>query len=146
MTVQDCVPQFDSYLAEIVRAYHIPGMAFFISDPEKTLFSKCVGQCRGMDRQFFIGSMSKSYTALCIMQLAEKGLVNLDEDISAYLPAYAFAKKVSVRSLLNQTSGFDTHMKLHNAKLTKSYGSYEYANVNCGLLTARSRTYAELGA
>ena len=134
VTVQDCVPQFDSYLAEIVRSYHIPGMAFFISDPEKTLFSKCLEQCGDMDRQFFIGSMSKSYTALCIMQLAEKGLVNLDGDISAYLPDYAFAKKVSVRSLLNQTSGFDTHMKLHNARLTKSYGSYEYANVNYDLL------------
>ncbi len=134
VNVRDCIPQFDSYLAEIVQAYHIPGMAFFISDSEKTLFSKCLGQCRGMDRQFFIGSMSKSYTALCIMQLAEQGLVNLDEDISAYLPEYAFAKKVSVRSLLNQTSGFDTHMKLHNAKLTESYGSYEYANVNYDLL------------
>ena len=148
VNVQDCVPQFDSYLAEIVRAYHIPGMAFFITDSERTLFSKSYGQCTDMRQLFFIGSMSKSYTALCIMQLVEQGLVQLDEDISAYLPEYAFAKAVTVRSLLNHTSGFDTHMKLHNAKLTKSYGSHEYANVNYDLLgkiveVASGMSYAE---
>ena len=132
--VQDCIPQFDSYVAEIAQAYHIPGMAFFITDSERTLFSKRCGQCTDMGQLFFIGSMSKSYTALCIMQLVEQGLVQLDDDISVYLPEYAFAKAVTVRSLLNHTSGFDTHMKLYNAQLTKSYGSHEYANVNYDLL------------
>ena len=103
--------QFDAYLSEINQAYHIPGMAFFITDPEKTLFSRTYGQCNSIDQQFFIGSMSKSYTALGIMQLVEKGLIDLDKDISAYLPEYKFSKKVSILALLNHTSGFDTHMK-----------------------------------
>ena len=126
--------QFDAYLGEIVEAYHIPGMAFFVTTPEETIFERNYGQCTSLDQQFFIGSMSKSYTALCVMQLAEKGLVNLDEDISTYLPDYKFPKKVSVLSLLNHTSGFDTHAKLFNAKITDSYGKYEYANVNYDLL------------
>ena len=62
--------QFDAYLSEIVEAYHIPGMAFFITTPEATIFEKNYGQCTSLDQQFFIGSMSKSYTALCVMQLA----------------------------------------------------------------------------
>ena len=126
--------QFDAYLSEITQAYHIPGMAFFITDPEKTLFSRTYGQCNSMEQQFFIGSMSKSYTALSIMQLVEKGLIDLDKDISSYLPEYKFSKKVSILALLNHTSGFDTHMKFKDVNITGSYGKYEYANINYDLL------------
>ena len=130
----ESLKRFDDYLTEITDAYHIPGMAFFITDKDHILMEKSFGQCTSLDQNFFIGSMSKSYTALCIMQLVEKGLINLDEDISVYLPEYKFKKKVTVLSLLNQTSGFNTHAKLHNVKVTKSYGKHEYANVNYDLL------------
>lgn len=126
--------KFEKYLDEINEAYHIPGMAFFITSPEEALLEKTYGQCTSPDQLFYIGSMSKSYTAACIMQLVEKGLVNLDADISLYLPDYKFSKPVTVLALLNQTSGFDTHAKLHNVKQKNSYGKYEYANVNYDLL------------
>ncbi|MBO7639656.1 MAG: beta-lactamase family protein, partial [Treponema sp.] len=128
------IRMLDDYLNQIAEAYHIPGMAFFLTSPDKTLMERSYGECTDMNQQFYIGSMSKSYTALCVMQLVEKGLVNLDEDISAYLPDFQFEKRVTVLSLLNQTSGFDTHAKLHNVKITDSYGRYEYANVNYDLL------------
>ena len=128
------IQMLDDYLNQITEAYHIPGMAFFLTSPDKTLMERSYGECTDMNRQFFIGSMSKSYTALCVMQLVEKGLVNLDEDISAYLPDFKLEKRVTVLSLLNHTSGFDTHAKLHNVKITDSYGKYEYANVNYDLL------------
>ena len=122
--------QFTEYIDEVNKAYHIPGMALVITSPEKTLLEKTYGQCTSLDQQFYIGSMSKSYTATCIMQLVEKGLVNLNDDISLYLPDYKFQKPVTVLTLLNHTSGFDTHAKLHNVKQKKSYGQYEYANVS----------------
>ena len=130
----DCLQKLESYLEEVAEAYHIPGMAVLITNPKEALFEKLYGQCTSLDQQFFIGSMSKSYTALCIMQLVEKGLVSLDADISLYLPDYKFLKPVTLLALLNQTSGFDTHAKLHNVKQKKSYGKYEYANVNYDLL------------
>lgn len=125
---------FNGYLTELTEAYHVPGMAFVITDSEKVLFSNTYGQCKNLNQNFFIGSMSKSYTALAIMQLAEKGYINIDDDISTYLPEYKFQNSVTVRSLLNHTSGFDTHMKFHNVKITGSYGKYEYANINYDLL------------
>lgn len=128
------VKRIDDYLAEVNKAYHIPGMAFFITDADKTIFANSYGQCRDMNCQFFIGSESKSFTALCIMQLVEKGAVRLDDDITRYLDGYRFSKQVTVRDLLNQTSGFDSHMKLTDVKLTESYGRYEYANINYDLL------------
>ncbi len=130
----DRLQKMEAYLDEVKEAYHIPGMAVIITNPKEAIFEKTYGQCTSLDQQFYIGSMSKSYTAACIMQLVEKGLVNLNDDISLYLPDYKFQKPVTVLTLLNHTSGFDTHAKLHNVKQKASYGHYEYANVNYDLL------------
>ena len=140
--------KIEKYLDEVIDAYHVPGMAVFLTSPEETLFEKTYGQCSSLNQQFYIGSMSKSYTALCLMQLVEKGLVKLDDDISVYLPEYKFSKPVTVLALLNQVTGFDTHAKLHNVKLKDSYGKYEYANVNYDLLgkiveAASGQTYED---
>ena len=140
--------KMEKYLDEVVEAYHVPGMGVIVTSPESALFEKAYGECISLDNQFYIGSMSKSYTALCIMQLVEKGLVNLDADISDYLPDYKFSKPVPVLALLNQTTGFDTHAKLHNVKQKKSCGKYEYANVNYDLLgkiieAASGQTYED---
>lgn len=133
----DRLQKIEAYLDEITQAYHVPGMAVVITSPDNQVFEKVYGQCTSLDQQFYIGSMSKSYTALCIMQLVEKGLVQLKDDISVYLPEYKFEKPVTVLALLNQTSGFDTHSKLADGKKLKpkkTYGKYEYANVNYDLL------------
>jgi len=126
--------EMDSYLESVVKSYHVPGMAFFITNSNETLFEKTYGQCTSLNQKFFIGSESKSFTALCIMQLVEEGLINLDDDITKYLPELSFSKPVTVKMLLNQNSGFDTHAKLKNVRVTDSYGRYEYANVNYDLL------------
>ncbi len=126
--------KLNDYLTRVNKAYHIPGMAFYITTPNSTLFENTYGQCTDFDQLFFIGSESKSFTALCIMQLVEQGKVSLDDDITKYLNEYQFSKTVTVRDLLNQTSGFGTHMKLFNVKVESHYGTYEYANVNYDLL------------
>ena len=36
----ESLQRFDSYLSEIKKAYHIPGMAFFITTPEETVFER----------------------------------------------------------------------------------------------------------
>lgn len=148
VSTDDRLQKMESYLNEVAEAYHIPGMACVITNPKEALFEKTYGQCTSLDQQFFIGSMSKSYTALCIMQLVEKGLVKLEDDLSLYLPDYKFEKPVTVLALLNQTTGFDNHAKLHNVKQKKSYGKYEYANVNYDLLgkiieAASGKTYED---
>ncbi len=130
----DRFQKMETYLDEVVNACHVPGMACVITNQEGALFEKAFGECTSLDQQFYIGSMSKSYTALCVMQLVEKGLVHLDDDISVYLPDYKFEKPVTVLMLLNQITGFDTHAKLHNVRQKKNYGKYEYANVNYDLL------------
>ena len=60
---------------------------------------------------FMIGSVTKSFTALAIMQLVEAGQVELDVPVQTYLPWFRVADpqasaQITLRHLLNQTSGF----------------------------------------
>jgi CubicO group peptidase (beta-lactamase class C family) len=56
-----------------------------------------------------VASVSKSFTALAVMQLAEAGKVALDTPVRDYLPDFRLADprgpRITVRELLNQTSG-----------------------------------------
>src|SRR5262249_50838153 len=59
------------------------------------------------------GSVTKSFTAMAVMQLVEKGQIRLDAPVQQYLPWFRLAdgtasSVVTVRELLNQTSGIGT--------------------------------------
>ena len=52
-----------------------------------------------------IGSITKTFVAALILQLAESGALSLDDLLSKWFPKYAFASRISVRQLLAHTSG-----------------------------------------
>ncbi len=57
-----------------------------------------------------IGSLGKTFTATAVMQLVEQGLIDLDEDVSAYIDfdiPQTYAQPVTIRRLLTHTSGFE---------------------------------------
>lgn len=65
---------------------------------------------------FGIGSMSKPFTAILVLQLIQKGKLEVDAPISTYLPEYRkdIGKKVTIRHLLTHTSGIPSYTALPN--------------------------------
>lgn len=63
------------------------------------------------DTPFVIGSTSKSFTALAVMQLVDAGRVDLEAPVRDYVPELDLADRrlddITVRDLLQQTSGLD---------------------------------------
>lgn len=61
------------------------------------------------DQLYGIGSVSKIYTTMAVMHLAEKGRLDLDKPVTTYLPAFKMAderyRDITVRMLLNHSSG-----------------------------------------
>lgn len=132
--------EISGQIAANAEKYHIPGMAVIVVDKSEVLFCETYGNCNSMDTPFIIGSMSKSFTALAIMQLKEAGKINTDYPISEYIDASQWFKDstdcdaITVRDLLNQTSGITTYQTFGELQRTDSYGSHIYANTNYGLL------------
>jgi CubicO group peptidase (beta-lactamase class C family) len=52
-----------------------------------------------------LASLSKQFTAVAIMKMFENGLVDLESKISKYIPKYSHADKITIRHLLNHSSG-----------------------------------------
>ncbi len=104
-----------SVLADQLDASGIPGGAVvLVHDGE--IEARGVGSNgRGdvaADTPFVIGSTSKSFTALAVMQLVDAGRVDLDAPVRDYVPEFELAAgqpidDITVRDLLQQTSGLD---------------------------------------
>lgn len=54
---------------------------------------------------FRLGSMTKSFTAMAILQLYDKGLLQIDDYVDKYLPETSNGNKVKIKHLLTHTSG-----------------------------------------
>ncbi len=59
---------------------------------------------------FSVGSVSKMFTAVCTWQLVQTGKIALDGDIATYLPQYAALRGITVRQLLDHTSGLPNYL------------------------------------
>ena len=111
----DLDDRIDRFITTQMKTHHIPGLALAITHNNQVLHVKGYSTANN-DRpvtaqtQFLIASMSKSFTAIAVMQLVEAGQINLDSPVQTYLPEFtvtdpALAAKITIRHLLNQVSG-----------------------------------------
>ncbi|MGH3066964.1 MAG: serine hydrolase domain-containing protein [Streptosporangiaceae bacterium] len=110
----------EDYVQQQASADHIPGTAVGIVDGSRPALLRGFGNASA-DTSFFLGSVSKSFTALAIMQLAGQGKVNLDAPVRKYIPWFKVgdgseSDSITVLQLLDQTSGISTKAGL--AELT----------------------------
>jgi len=105
-----------SYVREQREANRLPGLAVGIVEGDQVMYARGFGNAdpRGQSisaqTPFIIGSMSKAFTAVAIMQLVEAGTLDLDEPVRTYIPWFRTkdsveSGRITVRQLLNQTSG-----------------------------------------
>ena len=57
------------------------------------------------DTIFSVGSISKTFTAALALRLAEQGAIGLDDRVSRWVPTFPNAANITLRQLLNHTSG-----------------------------------------
>ena len=105
----------DTFIVDQLNTLNVPGASWaFVTGDQivhtQSYGSGAKGQAPTAQTPFFIGSLTKSFTALAVMQLVEAGKIDLDAPAQRYLPWFAPAGEdpsapVSVRQLLNQTSG-----------------------------------------
>lgn len=57
------------------------------------------------DTRFGIGSITKQFVAVCILQLVEVGKIALEDTISKYLPEYKYSEQIRIIDLLQMNAG-----------------------------------------
>lgn len=113
----DLQTALDAYMTGQMEKLKIPGAAVGIVQGDQVVLVKGYGAMDEEQRQsvtpqtpFYLASISKSFTALGIMQLVEAGKLELDTPVREILPWFQVngegADTMTVRHLLHQTSGF----------------------------------------
>ena len=101
----------DSYVKNQTQQQKFSG-SVLIAKKDTILISKSYGLANyelnvpnAPDTKFRIGSITKQFTAFAIMQLQEKGLLNVQDRLSKYLPDFPNGQNITLHQLLTHTSG-----------------------------------------
>ncbi|WP_213621438.1 serine hydrolase [Paenibacillus sp. J22TS3] len=163
----DSRPNVDSkinkFMETAMSQLHIPGAAVGIVTKDQIVYLKGYGVTGPNqtpvtpETSFVLGSTTKSFTALAVMQLVEAGMIDLNAPVTQYLPSFKLADKsaagaIRVRDLLHQTSGLSEydgrvgmmkcnkpikeHLRdLSTVSLIAPPGTaYQYSNLNYNIL------------
>ncbi|MFI6867806.1 serine hydrolase domain-containing protein [Nocardia sp. NPDC050406] len=104
----------DRFMADYLARTGLPGASVAITHGTRVVHvagygHDSTGAAMTADTRMPVASVSKSFVALAVMQLVEAGRVDLDAPVRQYLPDFRMAdsraERITVRQLLNQTSG-----------------------------------------
>ncbi|MBL1178915.1 serine hydrolase domain-containing protein [Pantanalinema sp. GBBB05] len=154
--------KIDRFITHRMTTQHIPGLALAITHENQVMYVKGYGKANTRQlvtpqTQFPVASLSKSFTAIAVLQLVEAGQIDLDAPVKQYLPDFTLADtktadQITIRHLLNHISGLSdfgfseaflpqptTHAErvesLHNARPVAAPGTqFHYFNPNYDVL------------
>jgi CubicO group peptidase (beta-lactamase class C family) len=117
------IQQLENYLDQVVAAQHPPGLSVAVVKDGEVVYANGFGVADGprnvqaaRDTVYHWWSMTKIPTAVAVMQLHERGLLDIDDPISNYLPFFKVTYKetdqeaITIRQVLNHSSGLPDAM------------------------------------
>lgn len=104
--------QIDDTLNRMVQKDKTPSVQYLLFDQDKIIHqyrdgSADVVKQKKVDNKttYNAFSVTKTFTALAILQLAEKGMVDLDKSAANYIDSFPYSGDITVRQLLSHTAG-----------------------------------------
>jgi D-alanyl-D-alanine carboxypeptidase len=106
----------DAAVHDILTKTGVPSASVGIVQGGQIVFSKAYGSARldppmsaTTNLHYAIGSISKQFTAACVLLLQEEGKLSIDDPIAKYFPELMRAKDVKIRNILSHTSGYEDY-------------------------------------
>lgn len=103
MTSYVDIKQFNGNVLVLQKGKEVFEKSYGLADIELNVSNK-------RNTVFRIGSITKEFTAVLIMQLVEQGKINLDSSLIKYLPWFdTIGSKIKIKHLLSHTSGLENY-------------------------------------
>jgi len=123
----------EQFLSSLVDKNRTPGLQYYYFNQEKILYSY-FGGLANIKKQvkvtpettFNAYSVTKTFTALSILQLAEKDLIGLDKPVVEYLPDFPYPSNVTTRHLLTHTAGIPNPLPLSWVHSEEEHDTFDY--------------------
>jgi CubicO group peptidase (beta-lactamase class C family)/D-alanyl-D-alanine dipeptidase len=110
------IRNIDALAARIVADQQLPALSIALVDDQKVLWARGYGFADAetkkpatADTIYRVGSLSTLFTDIAVLQLVERGLLDLDAPVTKYLPDFKpgdrFGKAITLRHLMSHRSG-----------------------------------------
>ena len=119
---QDHISKIDSLLTTMYKNENLNGN-ILIAEKGKVIYKKSFGFTNDSTKEnsiFELASLSKQFTAMAIVILKEKKKLNYDDKMSKYIPELSHYDNITIRHLLNHTSGLPDYMEIMDTVFDKS--------------------------
>ena len=104
--------EITSLLHDVLKEHDTPGIGVWLESPEIGEFAWTPGEANPETGETYatgthhrIGSITKPFVGEVILQLADEGVISLDDTVEAWFPELDGAEDITVRMLGNMTSG-----------------------------------------
>jgi D-alanyl-D-alanine carboxypeptidase len=103
----------DAAVSDVMARTGVPSVSLGIVQGGRVVFTKAYGRARleppmpaTPEMLYAIGSISKQFTAACLLLLQEEGRLSVDDPVGKYFPELTRANDVTIRHILSHTSGY----------------------------------------
>jgi len=116
---QNFEKEINAYMSETYTA-KTPGFSLLVAKNGQTIYKNGFGMANlelgvpaAPKHVFEIGSITKQFTAVSILMLEEQGKLNLQDEITKFIPDYPTqGKTITIHQLLNHTSGIKSYTNM----------------------------------
>jgi D-alanyl-D-alanine carboxypeptidase len=144
----DVTTSMDKQMTELVSAlapHDSPGIQYVVADKTGVLYEHSAGladvesrSLMSLNHTMAAFSMTKTLTAIAVLQLAEQGKLAIDAPVSKYI-VHPYDQEISIRQLLIHTSGIPNPIPLRWVHLSKDHQRFDERAVLSSVLAQYSR-------
>lgn len=118
-------------LAQEISTQQSPSVQYFIFDQHKIIDAYSAGFAN-VERQieantnttYHAFSLTKTFTALAILQLAEQNKLDIEDPVVNHLPGFYFGSDITIRHLLNHTAGIANPIPISWIHLLEEHANF----------------------
>ena len=119
VSAQDVSADIDDILQEAYSSDG-PSISILVAQNGKSIYKKAYGKANleldvnaTIDNVYELGSITKQFTAVAILMLEEEGKLNVQDDLTKYIPDYPTqGNTITIHHLLNHTSGIKSYTNM----------------------------------
>jgi CubicO group peptidase (beta-lactamase class C family) len=123
---QELAEKIDAVMTEFSRLDLFSG-AVLVAEGGDIVYAEAFGEANKdhhvaniLETRFNIGSIGKTFTGVAIMQLVERGKLELTAPVVHYLPDFPYGEGITIHHLLSHTSGMYNYMAHPEYQATKA--------------------------
>ena len=109
----------ESFLRHQVEAGKSPSVQYAFFTTDQAVYDTLFGQANieggisaDPNTSYHLFSITKTFTALAVLQLAEQGLIDIQKPIIQYLPDFTYDPTITIEQLLTHTAGLPNPIPL----------------------------------